>query len=351
MQDAARIARKLAVLADMGLERIDAAPVATQADRVERGVHKITCSRPAMGTLVSVIALHASRDRIEEAIGRAFIEMDRLIALLSRFERSSAVSLLNQQGRLADVPRELSHIIDGALDYHRASRGAFDVTVQPLVDLFKDSLAGDRSAGPSTSEIADVLARVGSRHLTASRKSIRFERDSMGITLDGIAKGYIVDGMAAILKGHRIRNYLINAGGDIRTSGTKESKRPWSVAVQDPSKQGNYPDQIRMQDAALATSGSYERSFDSRGTFHHIVDCDTGRSPNLSASVTVLAPTAMAADALATAVFVMNPNDGVAFIEALPRCECLIVESDGRQLRSGGWRSAAHPIRERAEAR
>ncbi len=343
MQDAARIARKLAVLADMGLERVDIAPVATEAYRVERGGYRVTSSRPAMGTLVSVTALHASRDKIEEAVGQAFIEMDRLIALLSRFERSSAVSILNERGRLTDVPPELSRIIDGALDCHRASRGAFDVTVQPLVDLFKRSFEGDGSAGPSSEEILEVLACVGSRYLSASRRSIRLERQGMGITLDGIAKGYIVDRIAAVLKRYRIKNYLINAGGDIRTGGTKEDRQPWSVAVQDPSKQGNFPDRVHVQDAAVATSGGYERSFDSRGKFHHIVDGNGGRSPNGSASVTVIAPTAMTADALATAAFVMNPQDGVAFIDAVPRCECLIIESNGARLESKRWRSAAHP--------
>lgn len=343
MQDAARIARKFAVLAEMGLERVDVAPVATEVQSVGPRAHKVTCSRPAMGTLVSVTALHASRDMIEEAIGRAFGEMDRLIGLLSRFEPSSAVSVLNQQGRLTGVPPELTRVIAGALDNYRASRGAFDVTVQPLVDLFKQSCGSDRSGGPSSAQVLDVLSCVGSRYLNASPRSIRFEREGMAVTLDGIAKGFIVDRIAAVLKRHRLKNYLINAGGDIRTAGAKEDGQPWTVAVQDPFKRGEYPDHIRVRDAALATSGSYERCFDSVGTYHHIVDGDTGRSPNRSASVTVLAPTAMTADALATAAFVMNPQDGVAFIEALPRCECLIIESNGQQLKSKRWRSATHP--------
>jgi thiamine biosynthesis lipoprotein len=347
MQDAARIARKLAVLADMGLEKSFSAPVATEAHRVERGAYRVTSQRPAMGTLVSVTAIHASRDTIEEAVGRAFAEMDRLVSLLSRFERSSAVSVLNQQGHLADVPPELSRIIANALDCHRTSRGAFDITVQPLVDLFKDNLKGSRSTGPRADQVVEVLARVGSRYLTASPKAIRFEREGMGVTLDGIAKGYIVDTIAAVLKRHRIKNYLINAGGDIRTAGTKEERQPWTVAVQDPSKQGRFPDRIRVRDAAVATSGGYERCFDAEGTIHHIVDCDTGRSPSRSASVTVLAPTAMTADALATAAFVMHPQAGVAFIDALPRCECLIIESGGGQLKSKRWRSAAQPTKGR----
>jgi thiamine biosynthesis lipoprotein len=350
MQDAARIARKLAVLAEMGLERSDIVPVATEAHRVERGAYRLTSQRPAMGTLVSVTALHASRDAIDEAVGRAFVEMDRLIGLLSRFERSSAVSQLNQQGHLDDVPPELSGIVASALDCHRASGGAFDVTVQPLVDLFRDKPEGDGSIEPRAGQVAEVLARVGSEYLTASPAAIRFEREGMGMTLDGIAKGYIVDRIATVLKRYRIENYLINAGGDIRTAGTKEGKQPWTVAVQDPSKLGRFPDCIRLRDAAVATSGSYEKFFDAERAFHHIFDSDTGQSPDRCTSVTVLAPTAMAADALATAAFVMHPRAGIAFIDSLPRCECLIIESGGNILKSKRWQSATPTTSQRSEA-
>lgn len=343
MQDAARIARKLAALSDMGLERVEVLPVTTEAYRVEPRAFKVGISRPAMSTLVSVTALHSSRDTIEEAIGRAFGEMDRLIALLSRFEPSSAVSVLNQQGRLTDVPPELDHIVSSALEYHRRSRGSFDVTVQPLVDLLKATVEAGQTSGPSPDRLLDALECVGSQHLNAAPGSIRFERDGMGVTLDGIAKGYIVDRIAAVLGQHGIERYLVNAGGDIRCAGTKQGGQPWTVAVQDPAKRGDFPARLRIRTGALATSGGYERFFDRAGASHHIVDTRTGRSPDRGLSVTVLAPTAMAADALATAAFVMDPRDGVALIDGFPRCECLIVETDGRQRVSRGWRDAAHP--------
>jgi thiamine biosynthesis lipoprotein len=343
MQEAARIARKLSVLADMGLEKVEATPVATEACRVDRRTLKVNSARPAMGTLVSVTALHRSQDRIEEAIGRAFDEMDRLIGILSRFESSSAVSLLNRDGRLADVPPEVSRVFSRALSYHGASRGAFDITVQPLVDLFRASLQAESPAEPGVDQVRDALTRVGSQNIAMSRRSIRFERDGMGVTLDGIAKGYIVDAVAAVLERDGVKNYLINAGGDIRASGTKEDKEPWTVAVQDPAKRGDFPDLVHLKNGAVATSGSYEIYFDRERAFHHIVDSGTGRSPSRKASVTVVAPSAMAADALATAAFVMDPGGGVAFIDSLSRCECLIVDTHGCQLKSKRWRSAAHP--------
>jgi thiamine biosynthesis lipoprotein len=327
----------------MGLERVEVLPVTTQACRVEPRAFKVGISRPAMSTLVSVTALHSSRDTIEEATGRAFEEMDRLIGSLSRFEPASAVSVLNQQGRLRDVPPELGRIVSSALEYHRLSRGSFDVTVQPLVDLLRTSVAGGQTSKPGSDRILDALESVGSHHLKVSSQSIHFERDGMGVTLDGIAKGYIVDRIADVLVQHGIERYLVNAGGDIRCAGTKQGGQPWTVAVQDPAKRGDFPARLRISAGALATSGGYERFFDRPGASHHIVDISTGRSPDRSSSVTVLASTAMAADALATAVFVMGPRDGVALINGLPRCECLIIEMDGRQRVSSGWRNAAQP--------
>jgi thiamine biosynthesis lipoprotein len=165
----------------------------------------------------------------------------------------------------------------------------------------------------------------------------------MGITLDGIAKGYIVDRMADVLLQNGVPNFLINAGGDIRTAGTKGNGFPWTVAVQDPSKEGEFPDVMQMTDGAVATSGSYERRYG------HIVDSGLAESPEHNTSVTVSAPTSMTADAMATALFVMKPDDGLRLIGTLPGNECLIVDNRGEQRRSVGWNSAKCASREAGE--
>jgi thiamine biosynthesis lipoprotein len=341
MQEASRIARKLSALVDMGLERVDVSPVTTEAIRVDRKAYKVTSSTPAMGTLVSISALGPSKDEAEQAIGRAFEEMDRLIGIFSRFDASSAVSHLNDGGRLDSPPPEFSHVVSRSLDYHELSHGAFDITVAPVVDMFRERLDGAVPHEPTDVEIMEVLELVGSRNVTLSRRRISFAKSGMGITLDGIAKGYIVDAVAKALERHRIQNYLINAGGDLRAAGTKEKKQPWTVAVKDPSGKSCFPDTIHLTNAAVATSGSYEIYFDRDKLFHHLVDSQTGRSPNVNASVSVIAPSTMAADALATTVFVGHPGKVIAFIDSLPGCECLIIDNNGSQLKSGGWKSTA----------
>jgi thiamine biosynthesis lipoprotein len=327
----------LARLVELGFARADDTPVATEASSVDRRTVLVTTARPAMGTLVAVSALGRSQERVEQAIGRAFEEMDRLIAIFSRFEGASPLTVLNDAGRLDQPPPELVHVVARALRYHAITGGAFDLSVEPVVRLFRERFRGPRGRAPSDVDIAEALALVGAQHVTASRRAIRLERQGMGITLDGIAKGYIVDAMAGALKRH-VRAFLINAGGDIRTAGTRADGRPWTVGVWDPATAGALPGAIHLANAAVATSGGYESTFDPERRFHHIVNGVTGRSPNHLASVTVIAPTAMAADALATALFVLDAARGLALVESLAACECLMLHHDGRQLHSSGWR-------------
>lgn len=350
MQDSSSIARKLSALVDLGLERVDTSPVTTESVRIDNRTQKVVSSKPAMGTLVSVSALGRSRDRVEEGVGRSLEEMQRLIGVFSRFERASAVSQLNDGGRLDGAPHEVCRVVSRSLDLHRVSSGAFDITVEPVVNLFRESLTGDAPSEPTSGEIAELLELVDCGSIEIAGGRIGFRKSGMGITLDGIAKGYIVDAMADVLRKHRISNYLINAGGDIRTAGTKEQRRPWTVAVKDPSNGGTFPDTIHLTDAAVATSGSYEIYFDRDKLFHHIVNSKSGRSPIHNASVSVVAPAAMVADALATSVFVMDPGRGIELIDSLPGCECLIIDEHGQQLKSTGWRSAAPIYGEKAEA-
>jgi len=330
----------LSRLLDLGFERTDDALVATEARRVDRRTVLVTTARPAMGTLVALSALGRSQGGVEEAIGRAFEEMDRLIGIFSRFDAASPLTALNDAGRLDGPPPELVYVVARALRYHAITGGAFDISVAPLVNLFRERLRGPGPRAPSDDEITEALALVGAHEVTASEHAITLGRRGMGITLDGIAKGYIVDAMARALALGAVRGFLINAGGDIRTSGTRDDGRPWTVGVRDPRASEAFPDIIHVTDAAVATSGGYEIAFDHERRFHHIVDGTTGRSPNHHASVSVIAPTATAADALATAVFVLGAARGLALVEALAGCECLILDHDAPPRRSSGWRSA-----------
>ncbi|MCG6931541.1 MAG: FAD:protein FMN transferase [Desulfofustis sp.] len=296
---------------------------------------KVSRTRLSMGTFVSITAIHPSRDEAEEAIELAFAEVDRLAFLLSRYEPNSPVSQLNRAGVLDEVPGEIYQVMSRALYFYQHSGGVFDVSVEPLMDLYQSSFAAGKKPGDDI--IERVLANVGAQYIELQQGRITFNRPAMGITLDGIAKGYIVDRASHVMKRHGIANHLINAGGDICTSGAAAGGRKWTVAIQDPDKKKEFPDIVEMADGAIATSGNYEIYYDQEKLFHHIIDPRTGHSPHHSSSVTVTAPTAMDADALATALFVLAPGEGRGLIETRPDNECFIIDRDGRITRSSGW--------------
>jgi thiamine biosynthesis lipoprotein len=304
-------------------------------------MYKVSKTRLAMGTFVSMTLIHPSRDEAEEAIDMAFEEIDRLTRLLSRYDDHAHIARLNTHGSLTEAPPEVQEVISKSLGYHRLSNGAFDITVQPVVDLFKESFTGTGSAPPSDLDLQQALGLVDAERIRLEGRSIRFEQTGMGVTLDGIAKGYVVDRASRILTQHHVENHLINAGGDIRTRGSKAPDKPWVVAIQDPEKNRRYPDVIPMNDGAIATSGNYEVYYDREKMFHHIVDPATGRSPQDRSSVSVLAHTAEQADALSTSVFVMPPAAGLSFINGIAGCACLMITKDGKSMTSRHWKSKA----------
>lgn len=330
---------KLSGLLGLGMASTWVIPAGAEAVKFDKKTYKVSKTRLAMGTFVSMTLIHSSRDQAEEAMGYAFGEIDRLTGLMNRFDSSTAVGHLNQEGRLRDLPPEVLHVVERALHYNRLTGGAFDITVKPVVDLFKERLGGEKKTPPTDRELKDLLRLIGSRKIELQGNSISFTVPGMGITLDGIAKGYIVDRASEVLARHQVKNHLINGGGDIRTMGEKADHQPWTIAIQDPWKKKDYPDRIHLSDGAVATSGDYEVYYDREKMFHHIVDPATGLSPHLSTSVSILAPSTMEADALATGIFVMSPAQGTEFINSLPQCASLIIDGKGNLVKSRGWKS------------
>ena len=327
---------KLSGLMGLGVASVALLPT-PQAEAILFGPreYKVSSTRLAMGSFLAITAIHSSKDEAENAIGLAWDEIDRLCRLLSRHDPSTPVSQLNRTGALRQAPPEVLEVVARSLYHQRQTSGAFDITVKPLVDLFKDRFAA--GVAPSEAEINALLPRVGSEQLSLAGGNISFARQGMGITLDGIAPGYIVDRASALLAAKGITNHLINCSGDIRTSGTAAKGKPWTVAIQDPAKQKAYPEVLAMGTGAISTSGNYEIFYDQERMFHHIVTPQTGHSPRLATSVTVKAHSVMDADALATGIMVMPPAAGIRFADSQSGCACFIVAKDGAFKKSANW--------------
>lgn len=294
------------------------------------GQYRISQSKRAIGTRVDITAIGSSRMQTEDAVEAAFRDVAAMERLLTRYDNASPVCELNAEGHLTHVPAELSALFAACDLYHRDTQGAFDITVKPLIDLFQArSKAGHT---PTDSEIAEILPHIGAERIHASENALELP-SGMGITLDGAAPGFIADRAAHILQSRGIDNFLVNAGGEIRTSGHPQNADAWRIAIQDPAKSGNYPGVLAMNNQAVSTSGNYEIFYQRDKLFHHIVDARTGRSPRL-ASVTVTAPTALEADILSTALFVMSPAEALDYVARHPQFACLIIDNDGNRTMS-----------------
>ncbi len=304
--------------------------------KFNKDLYKVKRTLPLMGTFVTITVLDPSRDKAEEAVGKAFREIERLTVLLNRHADDTPVSQLNREGVLRDTAPEIGEVLVRADHFHRLSYGAFDITVKPLVDLYKESFTQTGNP-PDIQRIGDTLKLIGAAQISRNGNEIRFLKEGMGITLDGIAKGYIADKSADRLREMGIRHGLVNAGGDIRAIGDSGKGKPWKVAIRNPWEKGKYLEIISLANEAVATSGNYEVYFDREKLFHHIVSPKTGYSPRLAASVSTLAKTVTDADALSTAAFVLEPKEGKAFIDSIPGAECLIVDSKRLRIKSKGW--------------
>ena len=312
-------------------------PLPTEAVQFSRTLYKVSKSQLGMGTFINMIAFHPSKEEAEEAMGRAFEEINRLTSRMTRFQSTSYIGHLNTTGSLKGAPSEVMEVLRSSLRYHTISQGAFDITVMPIVDLYQHSFQAN-NAPPSPQVLEETMDRVDSQYLTMTTDSVSFARSGMEVTLDGIAKGYIIDRAMDLLRQQNIQHALINAGGDIVVDGGKGEGKPWSIGIQDPWNRKRYVDVVTLNSGAIATSGNYEVFFDRQKLFHHLIVPNTG-SPALDiASVSIQATTAMGADALSTTAYVMGPANGAKFINQTPGIEGLIINSRKQKISSSGWK-------------
>jgi thiamine biosynthesis lipoprotein len=312
-------------------------PLPTQAVQFNRTLYKVSKSQLGMGTFINMIAFHPSKGEAEEAMGRAFDEINRLTSLMTRFQSTSYIGHLNTTGSLKRAPSEVMEVLRSSLRYHTISQGAFDITVMPIVDLYQHSFQAN-NAPPSPQALKETMDRVGSQYLKMTNDSVVFARSGVEVTLDGIAKGYIIDRAMDLLRQQNIQHALINAGGDIVVHGGKGEGKPWSIGIQDPWNRKRYVDVVTLNSGAIATSGNYEVFFDREKLFHHLILPNKGTPAPSIASVSIQAANAMEADALATTAYVMGPDKGYQFIKQFRGVEGLIIKNRKHKILSSGWK-------------
>ena len=241
---------------------------------------------------------------------------------MSTYIGDSELSLLNRQpaGTDFELSAQLFSVLKLAQSISQETNGAFDITVGPLVNLWGFGPDGRITTAPSAEKIDLIRQRVNYQYIQLSNQRLNKNRD-VYIDLSAIAKGYAVDLIAQLLESEGIESYLVEIGGELRAKGLKPDAGPWKIAIEAPESalQRSVQRIIAVKDVGIATSGDYRNYFEQDGVrFSHTIDPATAQpiKHNL-ASVTVLAPSAAKADAVATAMMVMGYDKALAYAESI----------------------------------
>ena len=276
-----------------------------------------------MGTVVTMqvvghgMTAEQQRERTD-AVTRAFSWFHHVEAVCSRFDAESELrQLLSHVGEAVAVSATLFHAVTFACAVADETGGAFDPTVGRRMELlgfnreYRTHAPIDTDCASTDVSYRDVILNQDAQTVTLARPLL--------LDLGAVAKGLAIDMAARELQ--PFENFAIDAGGDLYLGGHNTRDEPWSVGIRNPRDVGAMIETVHVTNSAVCTSGDYERRApaasggNARDSSHHLLDARRGESASALASVTVLAPSAMVADALATAAFALGPRDGVALLE------------------------------------
>jgi len=278
-----------------------------------------------MGTDARLQVAAADRKCAGRMLKAATREAGRVEALMSTYRADSELSRLNQTGARQPVAlsAQTRHVLQAAGEMCRLTEGAFDITYAPLRGLWRRAREHDRV--PAQAEVDKVLGVVGYGNLILERGGARLAKPDVQVDLGGIAKGYAIDLATEALRAAGARSAIVDIGGDMRLLGMPDDGRKWRIEVRRPP---GVSERIVLElgPCAVTTSGDYARGFRVADKwFSHIIDPRTGWPVENVPSVTVVAPDAMTADALATGLNVMGPERGIRLVDDMPEVECMMM--------------------------
>jgi thiamine biosynthesis lipoprotein len=297
-----------------------------------------------MGTRITVELWAEDNDKAEKAIDALLDEMRHIDDSMSTYKPTSEVSQVN--AKAADGPmrisKELFDLLTTAKEYSVITDGAFDITYASVGYLYDFR----KHVHPNDAQIDKALPAVNFRHvlLDPKNQTVQFSQKGVRIDLGGIAKGYSVDRGIDVLKSFGFTRAYVSAGGDSRIIGDRFGK-PWMVGIRDPRKgEGEVITRIPLVDAAISTSGDYERFFEEDGVrYHHIIDPHTGHSASKVRSATVIGPYATRTDGLSKTAFVLGPEKAMEIYNRIEDIDAIIVKLDGTVIYSKGLAPAKPP--------
>lgn len=303
-----------------------------------------------MGTYVEIKIFSEGPQKADEAISSAFKRIKEIEDMMSAKKGGTWLRRISTQavGKPLDIPKDLMNVITISQKYSELTNGAFDITIGAITRLweFDDEMKGI----PDKGVVEDALQYVNFQqiHLDEVKGTIMLDSNQISLDLGAVAKGYAVDEAVKSLQAMGMTAGLVNAGGDLKVFGKKPDGSPWNIGIQNPEDAQTVMASIILEDSALVTSGDYERYIIYDGVkYHHILDPKTGWPARGCKSVSVACESALEADILSTSLFVMGPDAGTEFLEALPHIEGMIVDDKEKVYISKGWEHKLNLIKRR----
>ncbi len=295
------------------------------ATNLQAKVVRVEETQLLLGSIANLAIISQEPDRARTAIRAALQQMSALEDVFSRFRPHSQLSQLNATGTLDNPHTTLTYVLQKAVGYGNLTGGAFDVTIEPVLQLYRQAV--QTGVWPTEAQVSMARQLVDYRSIIIQDNRIHLDYPGMAVTLDGIAKGFIIDAGTDVLRQHGFDHIMVELGGDLHTS-IDAGERDWRILVQQPDASAT-PIVTQLRDGAMATSGDYQYTFTADRRLHHIIDPASGLSPYELASASVIADTACNADALSTAVMIMGSQAGLTMIEGLPDFEALVITKQG----------------------
>ena len=288
----------------------------------------------AMGAPASLV-LHHGGDAAgaQTALAATLAELSRLEGMFSLFRADSVLSRLNRAGRVDNVPLEFVTLLRTALDMAALSNGVFDPSIQPLWSLYFDHfVVGGHSQPPAADKIARARALVNWQGVQLAGSAVTLTRAGMGLSLNGVAQGFITDRCSEVLRAHGFSHMLVDMG-EPRAVAAKPDGSAWQIGLADPRDPNRAVHTLSVLDQAVATSGGYGTRLDAAGLYTHLINPRSGRTAPAYESVTVVAPSATQADALSTALALIPRGEVAARLTLLhtqPGCRAICIDNAGR---------------------
>ncbi len=296
-----------------------------------RGYSQVTRASYVMGTIIEIQVTGASDKMSHEAIDKSFQELRRLDTLMSRYLKASPLNKINRLAgqHWVKVDQELYNVIKASISYSQLTNGAFDITIAPLIDLWKASQNANHV--PKSVNISKVLKSVHYKYIKihSTLPMISLAHKGMSIDLGAIGKGYAISKILTLLKDYSFKSIKINFGGQVYLSGTSNHSDHWKVGIRNPVSQNDILMWVHAKNKSVSTSGGYEKYVTIGGKqYSHILNPKTGYPISHILSATVISKNPVMADALSTAFSVMPVKDSLRLTQRLKDVEVILIAKD-----------------------